>query len=372
MESNRGSAEVCVNLALKAIVDRNYEKAEKLLLKAEKMFPSQKAKELLTYLSTINGTQPPETCKQRKSKFQTGGNETEGDVKKTEITYTADQMEIVKKIKPLRGHYEILGVTKEATACEIKRAYKKLALQLHPDKNRAPGATEQFRKVNIAASILTDDIKRKEYDTCSVFDNQCPYSGSSQYYSRSNSEYSEQHSFDTGDISPEEFFNIFLGGFTSRRNPRYSARRHDENKQPSLVFGLIIILILISMLTSFFSSDPVYSLAYSNKYSVLRHTENLGVPYYVKQGFGDEYRGSFVRLEHAVEEDYIITMKHHCFRERTYRESLMARARNIGSRSQYTQAESLKAPSCDKLVKIGLTQYEFYPFSQPYKHQTRK
>ena len=48
-------------------------------------------------------------------------------------------------IKKCKDYYEILGVGKEATEAELKKQYKKLALQFHPDKNRAPGASEAFK-----------------------------------------------------------------------------------------------------------------------------------------------------------------------------------------------------------------------------------
>ena len=59
-------------------------------------------------------------------------------------------------IKKCKDYYEILGVNKEATEAELKKQYKKLALQFHPDKNRAPGASEAFKGLCNALSV---DIK---------------------------------------------------------------------------------------------------------------------------------------------------------------------------------------------------------------------
>ena len=62
-------------------------------------------------------------------------------------------------------YYEILGITKNATAAEIKKAYRKKAVQYHPDKN--PGdakAEEMFKKAAEAYEVLSDDNKKARYD----------------------------------------------------------------------------------------------------------------------------------------------------------------------------------------------------------------
>lgn len=64
-----------------------------------------------------------------------------------------------------KDYYKILGVAKTATADEIKKAYRKLAVKYHPDKNPGnKGAEEKFKEMNEANDVLEDPVKRKKYD----------------------------------------------------------------------------------------------------------------------------------------------------------------------------------------------------------------
>jgi molecular chaperone DnaJ len=63
-----------------------------------------------------------------------------------------------------RDYYEVLGVPKAAGKDEIKSAYRKLALQYHPDRNKSAGAEEKFKEISEAYAVLSDDEKRKRYD----------------------------------------------------------------------------------------------------------------------------------------------------------------------------------------------------------------
>src|SRR3954465_14690346 len=64
-----------------------------------------------------------------------------------------------------KDYYSALGVPKDASAAEIKKTYRKLARQYHPDANKGDAAAEEkFKEISEAYDVLSDDKKRKEYD----------------------------------------------------------------------------------------------------------------------------------------------------------------------------------------------------------------
>ena len=65
-------------------------------------------------------------------------------------------------------HYNILGVASNASSREISSAYRRLALQYHPDRNKTPHANDMMLRINTSYSILSDPNKRREYDSSRI------------------------------------------------------------------------------------------------------------------------------------------------------------------------------------------------------------
>ncbi len=118
-----------------------------------------------------------------------------------------------------KDYYKILGVSRDASKEEIKRAYKRLAKKYHPDINKDEGAAEKFKEINEAASVLADDAKRARYDR---------YGEADSSFSQGFNGFSEAFN-DFGDFGffNDIFDNFFGGGFSSRRTARQSTRGHD-------------------------------------------------------------------------------------------------------------------------------------------------
>jgi molecular chaperone DnaJ len=123
-----------------------------------------------------------------------------------------------------RDYYEVLGVDKGATPDQIKQAYRKLALQHHPDRNKDPGATERFKEISEAYAVLSDEKKKAQYD-------QYGHAGFDQMYS-------QEDIFRSADFSDmEDVFRSFgfgadpFGIFGSAFGQGFGGMRHGGRRR---------------------------------------------------------------------------------------------------------------------------------------------
>ena len=118
-----------------------------------------------------------------------------------------------------KDYYEILGVSKDATPEEIRKAYKKLAIKWHPDKHvdDKKEAEEKFKEIAGAYSVLSDPEKKREYDTGGMdfgfddFDNLDPFAMFEDFFGKIHGKHGGFGNFGFGFDDDEDDF--FGGGF---------------------------------------------------------------------------------------------------------------------------------------------------------------
>ncbi|MGK7377815.1 molecular chaperone DnaJ [Planococcus sp. 1R117A] len=122
-----------------------------------------------------------------------------------------------------RDYYEVLGVSKTASKEEIKKAYRTLSKQFHPDINKAADASEKFQEVKEAYEVLSDDQKRAQYDQ---FGHQDPNQGFGGFGAGG-----------ADGFGFEDIFSTFFGGGTRRRDP--NAPRKGDDLQYSMTIDFL-------------------------------------------------------------------------------------------------------------------------------------
>lgn len=143
-----------------------------------------------------------------------------------------------------RDYYEVLGVAKSASADELKKAYRRLAVQYHPDRG---GDEAKFREANEAYEVLKDDAKRKRYDQfghagvgSSAASDGNPFAGFGGG--------AQDFSFDFGDLGLGDIFGSFFGadgaGGRARKNRGQDVETSIEVSFEQAVFGTEVDLNL--------------------------------------------------------------------------------------------------------------------------------
>lgn len=126
---------------------------------------------------------------------------------------------------PGKDYYEILGVPRDASLDDIKKAYRRLAKQYHPDVNKDPQANERFKEINEAYEVLSDPQKRAQYDRFgTVGGDFSSYTG--QGYTADFGNFSSI--FDDLGSELDDFINSFFGRSKSRTSSDRTARRGSD------------------------------------------------------------------------------------------------------------------------------------------------
>lgn len=190
-----------------------------------------------------------------------------------------------------------------------------------------------------------------------------------QYHSNSNGGYHGSHDDyyyyeDEDDFSAEEIFNLFFGysGPTTRSHRRrqqtnpfrfstHSAHNQTQNTTHTLAQLLpYLFLFFISIIGTFLVSEPQFQLHRTGKYTNSRATRLSNIEYYVKPDFRPpKTTAELDKFEAAIVDEFVSEIRHQCYREQQYKESMLWRARMMNDNELYREAQRQGTPSCTRL-----------------------
>lgn len=346
MDANKDEALRCIALARSRLASGNKDIARKFVSKALRLHPSVDISGLENLISTRRSPSRDRRAEEPPSTGTDPSNNVH-DSDDHSTSFTKTQAEAVRKVLACKDYYELLGVSKESTEDDIRRAYKSLALKFHPDKNRAPGATEAFKKIGNALNVLTNPEKRRRYDQFGTEEEQLPRTTRVRRHGDPFFQYD-------GDV----FTMFFNGGFPfsqvyrGHRPPRSNESERENNYFIYVQLIPLLLIFVLSFFSNFFVQDPYYSLTESSKYAVKRLTTDHAVPYYVKRTFGHDFDGDLSRLETQVEREFSSNLRVRCYREQEYKRNLLDHALYHGDDVARERALRLQLHSCERLVEV--------------------
>lgn len=423
---NKDEAERCRDLGAQALRRGDYNRAVKLLLKSLNLYPlpgvaallEQAKKAQTTNSSTTNHSNTRQEAKEEEEDSttptvsrSTSFNDNDGNTYKSSNGtrgYTEEQASIVKQVLSAKDqavsanspkpHYRVLGVPTNASETELKKAYRKLALKLHPDKNSAPGSDEAFKAVGLAYATLSDAEKRAIYDRYGEEDPDNRGGGGARYAA----------GFPRGpngqEMSPEDIFNMFFGGMAGPgmgrgagfggpgfrvyttgfgpggfyvHNPAQRQRAGAQQQQQeraswAQLVQLIPIIVLFFM--SFLSipqtqevgtgGSPYFSLTQSPPFVNALYTKTTPVkdiPFFVSDKVlrtiqRDRYQLS--QIERIVERSYENYLQGECYSQRLFKSQMENKAKNRKDLStedrdrELKRAQDFRLTRCEELMEL--------------------
>lgn len=322
--------------------------------------------------------------------------------------YTADQKTAVLRIRKCSptAYYEILGLEERKTSCsdaEIKKAYRKLSLLTHPDKNGYDGADEAFKMVSRAFQVLSDPDKKAKYDKFGGDPDNRFGGGASAPTGSPFSGFARSAGGPPGagfyqeEMSPEELFRQFFGGgfggpfggfdtgpgfvfnlgggpgirvhqFGGARPRRRPTAAEQAAQQPSLTSTLssllpLLFLFVLPLLSSLFSGSGTSTSGPSLRFDapVPPHTQQrtsarLNIPYWVNPVDVEDLSARKLReLDRSAEVRYMSHLNVECDIEQQRQTRLMQDAQGwfFVDEAKMREARSMPKPSCTKLRELG-------------------
>eukprot|EP00466_Bigelowiella_natans_P000603 jgi/Bigna1/66522/fgenesh1_pg.1_\ len=363
-EEARQNARKCISRAQAYLRDGDLASARRMAEKSKRFHPLAEVEPLLAVIArkekgnsssrpSSRASPSPSQPRPRTERKRAP----EGDQRK----YTPQQEKVVRTVRSTKDYYKLLRIERTASSETITKAFRKLAVQCHPDKNPHPGAEDAFKKLNTIKGVLTDSQKRRTYDRFGEQGVNMEMGGGGR-----------ETGSRTGGFTEEDLFHMFFEGRMPRRSGRRAYhQRHgrrggngDANirVQPQYLQLLqilpLLVLFLFSALSGPSADETPFSLAKSESFPVPR-TTMTGTPYYVGYRFHSRYghdSRALYTVESMVDEDYFSQTNDACFRERKEKKKAISRAERLSSdvdSREYTEqlanAHAMQTPNCDKI-----------------------
>ena len=380
--ANRGEAEKCRDIGNEALRQGQLAKAIKFYEKSLKLYPlsgvdnlKDKAEKMLqkensssnnSSSSSSSSSSSPRPTSSPSSSSQAPSGAT--NIGSGNRAYTAEQEAGAKKILLLakKGHYDVLGLKRSATDSEIKKAYRKLALKFHPDKNSSPSAEGAFKAISTAMDTLSDPQKREIFDSYGNEGVNQMGEGHSNPYGRS--PFQQQfHRGGVHEMTPDELFGMFFNGpgghpfkqSFNRRQRQQTEQNHDHRQQQTQSQGLLqqfmlpILLAILFLFSMNSGEEPSpFSFERGRNYIQSHKTFTHDVPYYTSEKFRFNYPDNSLglkRLERVIESEYYDYLSRKCIQEKD--KIKMQKFRQTFSNTNTAPIEEEYCPKKEKFYK---------------------
>jgi len=381
MEVNKDEALRCLQISKKYHREGNYEKALKFAKKSISLYETSQGQQWLEELKSNKDSgasgasgSASEGIRNRKKPEKTSSTSEENKPGLQNKSYTKEQIAEVEKIKNCKDYYELFGISKDASESELKKAYRKLALKYHPDKNSAPGADEAFKVIGHAFQVLSDPEKKRQYDLYGPEMEKIPQRPSSSPgggYGRAG-----QYYYYENELTPEEIFRMMFGDFAFADAPRnqhffyqrpqrqfYRQQQQQQQRDggSSILYTFLqilplLLLIFISLPSFTGPSYPGYSFTQTRQFSKEAKTYRHDVPYYYDPGdYKFDNSNQFRKFEESIEEQYRDILFRQCQNERRIKQIRINNARGFFTVDQdaLREASRMQTPSCEKLQQYN-------------------
>lgn len=371
MDGNKDEALRSVKLAKSAFASGDRQRAEKLIKIAQRLDPGLPLDDLLSPVEKV-GILNISTCKDKTERGQAllypkTTKESVGPLN-VDKAYTEENIRVVQDIRKKKDYYAVLGVERRCTVEEIRKAYRRLSLKVHPDKNKVPGAEDAFKMVSKAFKCLSNDQSRRTYDQTGTtedheFNEQYPNVMRRGAARRRRPARSGFYNYEE-DFDPDEIFRSFYGTHDNMFHPQYTYRARGTGRQQQqrrehsveggssinlTVFIHLVVVLFIVSLAFIPARQAEYSLQQTNYFPISKVTQKQGVEYFVsKQDFDQQFpQGSQSRenLERHVLMDYKSMLGRYCHVELQRRQ----------------WAKDYPTPRCDKLRELSVAQNVHMP-----------